>query len=82
MNIYVHISFSDFPLIPYYKISSIVPRDLQNVLTVSYISLFLIQQYVYVKPKPLIYPFPTFPFVNHKFVFCVSGSLSVLYYNK
>ena len=36
--------------------------------------------YVYVNPKPLIYPSlsPTFPFGNHKFVFYVCESISVL----
>ena len=36
-------------------------------------------QHVYVNPKLLIYPPSPFPFDNHKFVFYVCGSVSVLY---
>ena len=69
--------FRFFSIIGYYKILRTVPCALQQVLVVY---LFYIQSCVSVNPKLLIYPspHPPFPFSNHKFVFDVCESLSVL----
>ena len=69
--------FRFFSLTVYYKILGIVPCAIQQVLVVH---LFYIQSCVYIIPQFLIYPFPPgpFPFGNHKFVFYVCESLSVL----
>ena len=56
--------------------SSRVPCAVQQVF-VGY--PFQIQEYLYVNPKLLIYPSSPFPLGNHKFVFCVWGSVSILY---
>ena len=80
--------FKFFSLLDYYKILSIVPCAIQQVLVnyLFYISLSLYMIYIYiyvcvcvcVNPKLLIILPPAFPFGNHKFVFYVCGSISVL----
>ena len=63
--------FRFFSLIGYYKILSIDPCAIWQVL-VAY--LFYTQQYVYGNPKFLI--FPSFCFGDHMFVFHVCGPIS------
>ena len=76
-QMYSHgILFRIFSFIGYYKTQCTVLCALQQAL-VDY--LFYIQQCVYVNPKLLIYPSPLFPFGNHKFVFCVHESVSLLF---
>ena len=41
--------------------------------------LFYIEQYAYINPNLLIYPSLNLPFGNHMFLFCVYGSISLLY---
>ena len=59
--------FQIFSIVSYCRILTRVPVLHSRSLCVS------------VNPKLLIYPFPTFPFGNHKFAFYVCGSISVLY---
>ena len=76
--IYVYIFlFRFFSIIVYYKILSIVPCAIQQVL-VGY--LFYKYIVAYFNPKLLIYPSPTFsPLVAIKFVFCVYAYIHLLY---
>ena len=67
--------FRFFSIIGCYKILSIVPCAIQQVL-IGY--LFYIQQCVYFNPKLLVYPSSPSPFGNHKFVFYVCESASFL----
>ena len=76
IQLYIYIFFfRSFSIIGYYKILNIVPCAIQQVLVVY---LFYVQQCVSVNPKLLNYPPPCFPFGNHKFVFNVYESVSVL----
>ena len=77
LYIYIHpFHFSFFSHIGYYRKLNRVPCALQWEL-VGY--LFYIQQCVCINPKLLIYPSPSpFLFGNHKFVFYVCKSVSVL----
>ena len=74
---YVYILFQIVSMIDYYKILKTVPCTIQQIL---FVYLFFIQQYfVSFNPTLLIYPPPlSFPFGNHRFVFCVCESISIL----
>ena len=79
IQLYIYIYsffFRFFSHIGYHRILSRVPCVIQQVL-IGYLSY--IQQCVYVNPKLPIYPSPqSFPFGNHKVIFDICKSVSVL----
>ena len=85
---YVSFFFRFFSLIGYYKtlsieecaISSIAHYN-TNSLCYKFLfdNLFYIWKCVCVSPKVLIIPLSPFSHDDHKFVFCVCGSISLLY---
>ena len=72
----IYIFFKCFFIIFYYKILNVTLYAIQWDLVVY---LAYIQLFASANPKLLIYPSCPFPFGNHKFVFYVCGSISVLY---
>ena len=70
LYIYTYVFFFKFfSIMVHHRILNIVPCAIQQLF---------VYMCVYVNPELLIYLFPPFPFGNHKFVFFVCESVSVL----
>ena len=75
MHIHISSLFRFFSHIGHYRVLSRVPCTIQQVL-ISY--LFYIQSCVYVSRSLPVYPSPSLSFGNHKFVYYIRDSTSVL----